>query len=146
MAFKLSNIYNSLVRQVVDTIEEIQTSGLSPELEYYAWDSRGDEGEIDAKDLIGLAGWTFRENGGLWEIHVGITVSTVNDENLMREVQILDHLHDKWGEDCVVPLRDDAGDEYTQLVVKEFEMLASGQSEKRNYRPIGLTLRRTSSA
>jgi hypothetical protein len=55
-------------------------------------------------------------------------------------------IHELWGEECVVPMRDDQGDEYTQLVVGEFEILAAGQSEKRNYRPIGLTLLRTANA
>lgn len=145
MAFKISNIYGSIIKHLVDTIEAAKTSGVSPDLEYYAWDSRGDEAEMPADDLIGLAGWSFSENRGLWEIHCGITISTFNDENLFREVALIDAVHEKWGEDCVVPMLDDLGNEYTQLVVKEFDMLPAGQSEKRNYRPIGLTLRRTSS-
>lgn len=146
MAFKLSNIYKSLVRHIVDTCADIRSDGVSLNIEYYPWDSRGDEAELPNVDLIGLAGWSFRENGGLWEIHCGITVSTLNDENLMREVAIMDAVHDKWGEDLTIPMRDDEGNEFTQLMVAEFEMLAPGQSEKRNYRPIGLTLRRTGSA
>lgn len=145
-AFKISNIYKSLVRHIVDAIEDVRRSELSPNVEYYPWDSRGDEAEMPNADLIGLAGWSFSENRGLWEIHCGITISTFNDENLFREVALIDMIHDRFGEEMTVPMRDDDGFEYTQLVVKEFDMLPAGQSEKRNYRPIGLTLRRTSSA
>jgi hypothetical protein len=142
VAFKISNIYKSLIKHVLDTIE--LTKGISPELEYFAWDSSDDTAELPAKDLIGLAGWTFSENRGLWEIHCGITLSTLNDENLFREIELIDVIHDMWGEECPVPLRDDDGNEIAQLVVKEFDLLTAGKSEKRNYRPIGLTLRRTS--
>lgn len=145
MTFKVSNIYKSLVRHCVDTVQSIRDNGVSVNVEYYAWDSRGDDAEMVAADLLGLAGWTFKENGGLWEVYVGLTVSTINDENLLREAAIIDAIHELWGEESVVPMRDDDGDAYSMLVVKEFEMLPAGQSEKRNYRPIGLSLKRTSS-
>lgn len=146
MTFKISNIGKSLMRQIMDTIDQIKADGYSEDLTYYAWDSRGEEAELVEADLIGLAGWTFKENRGLWEVHAGITISTVNDENLFREMAIVDAIHDMFGEECVVPMRDEAGDEYTQLTVAEFEMLPAGNSEKRNFRPIGLQLKRTSSA
>jgi hypothetical protein len=145
VAFQISSIYKSLVRHIQDTIENIQTSGVSPDLTYHAFDSRGEDAELVSNDLIGLAGWAFEENGGLWEIRAGITISTINDENLFREIEIVDAIHDMFGEDCTIPMRDPrTGEEYTQLVVTEFEMMPAGQSEKRNYRPIGLSLRRTS--
>lgn len=142
MAFKISNIYKSLVRQIVDTMEEAR--GVSPDLQYFAWDSADEVAELPNHDLIGLAGWTFSENRGLWQVHAGITISTLNDLNLFRETDLVDIVHDKWGEKCPIPLRDDAGTEIAQLVVEEFELLAAGRSEKRNFRPIGLTLLRAS--
>lgn len=146
MPFSISAIYKSLVRHVLDTVEDVRDQGIA-ELEYWAWDSRGDENEPEAKDLIGIAGWTFTENGGLWVIHAGITISTINDENLFREAEIIDAIHNRFGEECLIPMRDpQTGQEYTQLVVKGFEMLPSGNSSKRNYRPIGLQLRRTDNA
>lgn len=145
MAFQISGVYKSLVRHLMDTIDVIKSGGASSDLSYFAFDSRGEAAELEATDLIGLAGWSFNENGGLWEIHAGFTISTINDENLFREIAIVDAIHDAFGEDCVIPMRDPTtGQEYTQLVVTEFEMMPAGQSEKRNYRPIGLTLRRTS--
>lgn len=142
MSFRVSNIYKSLVRHLVDTIEHARP--VSPSLRYYSWDSRGEENELEAVDLVGLAGWTFKENRGLWQIHCGITLSTINDENLLREAEIIDAIHDRWGEESPVAMRDDTGAEYTQLIVKDFEMLPAGTSEKRNYRPLGLELLRTS--
>lgn len=145
MAFKISSVYKSLVRHVVDTVDTIKLEGISPDLTYYAFDSRGEQAELETVDLIGLAGWSFNENRGLWVIRAGINISTINDENLMREIEIIDALHDVFGEDCVIPLRDPVtGNEYTQLVVKEFELMPASYSEKRNYRPIGLELLRTS--
>jgi hypothetical protein len=145
VAFQISAIYKSLVRHVVDCADEIKARGISPDLSYHAFDSRGEEAELATNDLIGLAGWSFNENKGLWLIHAGITVSTINDENLFREIAIVDLIHDFFGEESLVPMRDpETGEEYTQLVVKEFEMMPAGQSEKRNYRPIGLELKRTS--
>lgn len=143
MSLRISNIYKSLVRHLVDTIQIIESKGISTNIAYYDWDSRGDESELPVKDLIGLSGWTFREDRGLWVIHAGITISTINDDNLIREIALVDEIHEMWGEQCVIPLRDNTGAECTQLVVDEFEMLPSGQSEKRNYRPIGLALMRT---
>jgi hypothetical protein len=143
MSFGLSNIYKSLVRHLVDTVAEIERSGASPDIEYYPWDSRGDQSELPTKDLIGLAGWTFKEDKGLWLIHTGITLSTFNDENLFREIAILDVIHDMWGEGQTVLLRDNAGNEITQLVVSDFEMMPAGTSEKRNMRPVGIELLRT---
>lgn len=146
MAFKISNIYASLLKHLVASIDKAVADGVSADLQYYAWDSRGDAAELPETDLIGLAGWSFGENRGLWEIHCGITISTLSDENLFREVALVDVIHELWGEEAIIPMLDDDGNEYTQLVVKEFDMLAAGQSEKRNFRPIGLTLRRTSNA
>jgi len=146
MSFRISNVGKSLMRHLMDTIDAVKAADVSPGLEYYAWDSRSDEAELSEVDLIGLAGWTFKENRGLWDVYAGITISTINDENLFREMAIIDAVHDMFGDDCVIPMRDDNGDEYTQLVVHEFEMLPAGNSEKRNYRPIGLQLKRTSNA
>lgn len=142
MALRVSNIYKSLVRHLVNSIEGMQV--VSPNAQYFAWDTADDVAELPSVDLIGLAGWSFSENRGLWEIHCGITISTMNDENLLREIDLVDIIHEAWGQDCSIPLRDDDGNEVAQLVVTDFDLLPAGRSEKRNYRPIGLTLRRAS--
>jgi hypothetical protein len=144
MSFKISNVYKSLVRHMVDTVDAAQL--VSPGLTYHSWDARNEEAELPNNDLLGLSGWTFKEDRGLWLVHCGITLSTVNDENLLREVEIVDVIHDLWGEQKIIPLRDDQGNEYSQLVVEDFDLLPAGQSEKRNYRPLGLELLRSGSA
>jgi hypothetical protein len=145
--FDIESLYKSLIRHVQETIEVIQTQGISPGLAYYSWDSRGEVSETEHTDLIGLAGWSFHENGGLWEVRSGLTLSTFNDENLFREMKILNVIHDMWGEGCKVPMVDkDTGVEFTELVVSDFDMLPGGAgAEQRNYRPIGIELLRTSS-
>lgn len=144
-AFDLESLYKSLVRHVQNTIKVVKLQSISPSLEYYAWDSRGEVQETATSDLIGIAGWSFKENGGLWEIRSGLTLSTYNDVNLFREVKILNVIHDMWGEQCKVPMVDKVtGVEFTQLVVVDFDMLPGGGSaEQRNYRPIGIDLLRT---
>lgn len=146
-AFDLESLYKSLVRHVQTTIKEVKAQGISTTLEYYAWDSRGEVQEATKGDLIGLAGWSFKENGGLWEVRSGLTLSTYNDINLFREVKILNVVHDLWGEQASIPMVDkDTGEEFTQLVVVDFDMLPGGGSaEQRNYRPIGIDLLRTGS-
>ena len=141
--FRLSDVHKSLVRHLVDTIDVVKAQNISPELDFHMWESRGDEDELPHKDLIGPSGWTFTEDRGLWTIHFGITISTVNDANLMREMEIADVIYDLWSENEVVPLRNSQGEQISELVVNEFELLVAGQSEKRNYRPIGLGLMRT---
>ena len=141
--FRISDVYKSVVRHVMDCVEDMRARGISADIAYYAFDSRGDRAELETTDLLGVAGWTFDENRGLWTVRCGINISTINDENLFREIEIVDALHEWFGEDCSIPMRDgDSGEELTNLVVRNFEMLPPLQSEKRNYRPIGLELLR----
>jgi hypothetical protein len=146
VAFDLESIYKSLIRNVQKTIQAIKAEGISDDLNYYAWDSRGEAAELDHTDLIGLAGWAFHENQGLWTVRSGITISTYNDENLLREIKMLNIMHDFWGEGQKVAMVDkNTGEEFTEMVVSDFDMMPSGNSEKRNYRPIGIELLRTGS-
>lgn len=144
--FDLESLYKSLIVHVQKTITAVQDAGISPDLQYYSWDSRGEVAETDHTDLIGLAGWSFRENGGLWEVRSGLTLSTYNDQNLFREIRIMNIIHDMWGEGSKVAMVDkDTGVEFTEMVVSDFDMLpGGGNAERRNYRPIGIELLRTS--
>lgn len=146
MSFDIESLYKSILRHVQDTIQEVKDKGISDTLTYYSWESRGETQEIPAKDLLGLSGWTFRENGGLWEVRAGLTLSTINDKNLLREIKILDTIHNKWGEGSKIKMLDRlSGMEFTEMVVSDFDIMPSGTSEKRNYRPIGIELLRTES-
>ena len=144
--FNLSSLYKSLIVHTQKLIDQALAEGRSDDLQYYAWDSRGELAELPDTDLIGLSNWTFRENGGLWEIRAGITLSTYNDVNLFRQMDLMDLLHDYFGESIQVPLvNKDTGEQFSNLVVSDFDMLPSGQSERRNYLPVGVELLRTSS-
>ena len=51
-----------------------------------------------------------------------------------------------WGEQKQIPMVNKAtAVEFTQMVVVDFDVMPPGRSEKRNYRPVGLELLRTSS-
>lgn len=142
--FDIEALYKSLLRHVHDIMDEAKALGLSSTLDYYAWDSRGDVSETENRDLIGLAGWSFKENGGRWLVHAGVVLSTYNDENLFREIAILNFIHDKLGEQSKIPMRDkETGDKVDELYVAEFEIMPAGQSELRNYRTVALELLRT---
>ena len=144
--FDLESLYKSILRHVQDTIEAIIEAEISDDLQYYSWDSRGEIQEIPSTDLIGLAGWSFRENGGLWEVRSGLTLSTLNDENLFREIKMMNIIHDMWGEGNKVKMLDkNTGEQFSEMVVSDFDMMPAGTAEKRNYRPIGIELLRTES-
>ena len=59
--FDIPTIYANLVKQVTDIIAEVKSKDISDNLEYMAWDSRGDVTELPDIDLIGLADWAYDE-------------------------------------------------------------------------------------
>jgi len=145
MSFDLESLYKSLVKKAQQTIVEIKNAGHSTDLQYYSWDSRGEKQELPTTDLLGLAGWAFRENGGLWEVRAGLTLSTINDQHLFREIKMVDVIHNHWGEGKLIPMFNKNNQEFTVMMVSDFDMMPAGNSEKRNYRPIGVELLRTES-
>lgn len=145
--WNLTSVYKSLIAEIQDMISEIQNSGVSENMQYHAWDSRGDITELPDNDLMGLVDWTYAENGGLSVIDTGMMISTRNDKNLFKEVAILDiirnHCVKEDGKYKTWDLKDENGDVYGQVQVGEFEVLPSGRSEVRNTRHIGIELRKT---
>lgn len=136
-------IYKSLVRAVNDAITVV-SERTAEECRYWAFESRADEDKMPTQTVIGLDGFTFHENKGLWMVRCGISLSTYNDRNNHEEAEILDILHELFGYHEKVDLRDpETGEVFSQLVVTEFEIMPMGQSELRNYRTIGLELLRT---
>lgn len=145
--FKLESVYKSLIKKIQEIITEIRDEDVSQDLQYHAWDSRGAVTELPDTDLVGLVNWSYSENGGLPIIEGGLILSTLYDENLFKEVKILDILRDH----CVKedhylqwPLLDDTGEEYGLLTITEFEVLPSGRSEVRSTRHIGIEFIKTS--
>ena len=145
----IESLYKSLVRNVVDIQNEIKARSISPDMEYYAWDTRGNVTELPNVDLIGITGFSYEENEGLPVIQIGILVSSVLDTNAFKEVQILDVIRNA----CVDgdhyktwKLRDPAtGSEWAQLQVANFEIMPAGRSEVRTTRAVGIELLKTSS-
>lgn len=147
MAYSLESIYKSMIAEIQVIIKDVRNSGVSNTLEYHAWDSRGDVTELPDADLLGLVDWTYSENGGLSVVTSGMMLSTRNDANLFKEVQILDiirnHCVGDNGSYKTWRLYDDNGEEYAQFQLSDFEIMPSGRSEVRNTRHIGIELMKT---
>jgi hypothetical protein len=143
MAKLYSTVYKSVVRAVNDLVKDIQTQ-VEPEARYWSWEDRMDEDKMPRVMLVGVNGFSFDENLGLWLIRFGLTISTVDDANLLQEADIIDMIHDRFGEHQKIALRDpDTGDTTNELVSVHWEVLPMGQTQVRNYRSIGVELRRT---
>ena len=139
----ISRIYKSLVRHVSDMIEELNASGAFG-ITYHVWEARGEEDKLPKNILVGVDGFNFHENSGLWIVRFSISLSSYQDTLLLREAEILDGIHAWFGEKQRVPLRDpETGDEDNQLVVTDFEIAPMAQTMLRNYRTVSIELKRT---
>lgn len=138
-------VYKSIIRSVVDAIEEINTFGLvEPDVEYHNWEERNNEENLPATTLIGTDGFSFDENDGLWLVRYALAISSYKDANLLNEIKIIDYLQQRFGKGNKVKLLEMTdGEEVNELVVSDFKVLPMGQSEMRNYRTIGIELART---
>jgi hypothetical protein len=146
--FTLESLYVSAIQVINEIRQEIIDAGISDDIQYYSWDSRGQETELPNKDLIGLMGWTYDENDGLPTIEWGILTSLVLDQNQFREVKVLDIIRRKFvvggGDYKTVPLVDaNTGEEYSCLQVAAFEVMPAGRSEIRSTRNIAIGLMKT---
>lgn len=144
MAKLYSTVYKSVVRSVNDLVEAVQATNPNQPVRYWSWEDRMDEDQMPREMLIGVNGFSFHENLGLWLIRFGITLSTVDDANLLVEADIIDMIHDRFGEKKKIALREpELGEEISELVSVNWEVLPMGQTQVRNYRSIGVELRRT---
>lgn len=139
-----STVYKSVVRGVQDLIKEIRATTADHDLQYWSWENRSDEDKLPRETLMGVNGFGFDENRGLWMIRFGLTLSTVDDANLLGEADIIDIAHEFFGEGKKVLLRNpETGVVMNELVSVAFEVMPMGQTQLRNYRTIGVELRRT---
>lgn len=130
-----------------DTVEALNSDGRFGLVSYHNFEERAKENEMPQHTLLGTDGFSFDENGGLWLIRFALAVSTFRDYNLLNEVDLVEFLHERFGEEKKIDLRDPTtGSVYSQLRVSQFRVMPMGQSEYRNYRVIGLELQRTSSS
>ncbi|MGN6820264.1 MAG: hypothetical protein ACTHJR_16495 [Sphingomonas sp.] len=137
-------VYKSLVRHVNDQIDELNNLGNFPTLQYHDFESRGDEDKLPRTTLVGLDGFSFDKNKGLWIIRVALAISSYRDANLLHEMDLIDELEQRMGEEQTIPLREMInGDEVSELYVQKFQIYPMAQSELRNYRTIAMELSRT---
>lgn len=140
----IPGIYRSILRTLVDLIGEISSTTGNQEIQYHDWESRADENDLPKKTLIGLEGFTFSENKGMWIIRFGLALSSYQDDNLLNEIEMLGVIHEHTGEGKKVKLLDPIeGDEISELVVVAWDLAPMGQSQLRNYRTISIELMRT---
>lgn len=146
--FDLPTVYATLVSKVNEIIERVKDAGISPNIRYMAWDSRGDVPELPNVDLIGVVDWTWDENDDhLPSIDFGILLSVVHDTNLFREVEIINEIrkvcvHGSRPEYLVWTVRDVNNEPFSQLGVTNFSVMPSGESEARTVRLINISLKR----
>lgn len=139
-----STLYKSVVRATTDLIKDIQATTGDQGLRYWSWESRMDEDKMPREPLLGVNGFSFDENQGLWLIRFGLTISTVDDANLLEEADILDMIHERFGEGKKILLRNpEDGSVMNELVCVAFEVLPMGQTQVRNYRSVGIEVLRT---
>lgn len=140
----ISSIYKSILRSVHDLMEHLNGLGRWSVIGYHDWQERGEEENLPPQPLIGLGEFAFTENDGRWLITVAIGFSTYKDENLHNEIEIISEIQKWFGEGNKVALLDElSGLEYNELVVTAFSVLPMSQSEYRNYRTLGVELKRT---
>ncbi len=137
-------IYKSIVRHISDLIEEINSTPGLPAVLYQDWESRADEAKLPRQTLLGLDGFAFEENRGRWLISCGLGLSSYRDSNLLHEIELIDFIQQRMGENSKIPLREMIlGEEVSELIITTWNLLPMAQSELRNYRTMGMEIRRT---
>lgn len=142
----IAPLYKSILRYVTDVIVEINAAGTYPFVSYHDWESRGDEDKLARNTILGIEGFGFRENRGLWDIKFGLGLSSFHDANLQDEIELVDFIQTRFGEGKKVPLYEVQGEianQVSELVSTDFQMLPMAKSTYRNYRTIGVELMRT---
>jgi hypothetical protein len=137
-------IYKSVIRHIVDLIGEIGSTTGNQNVLYHDWESRSDENDLPKQTLIGLEGFTFSENKGLWVVRFGIALSSYQDDNLLNEIEMLGVIHEFTGEGAKFKMLDPVeGEEVSEMVVAAWDLSPMGQSQLRNYRTVSIELLRT---
>lgn len=104
-----------------------------PSVRYWSWEDRMDEDKMPREPLVGINGFTFDENSGMWLVRFGITISTVDDANLMVEAEVIDLAHERFGVKTKFFMRHpDTGEILNELVVTSFKVMPMRQIQMRN--------------
>ena len=140
----VSPIYKSIVRYVTEAIEEINSLGVFKEVMFHDFESRNDENALPRTTLLGIDGFSFSENLGLWIVRFALALSSYNDMNLHEEIELLDEIQKRFGQGQKINLLNmQDGSVNNEMVITDFEIMPMVQSELRNYRVIGLEIKRT---
>lgn len=132
------------MRHVTEVIEELNAIGVFQEISFHNFESRNDENNLPRNTLVGIDGFSFDENGGMWIVRLALAISSYRDMNLLEEIELIDEVHKRMGQNNKIKLLDMTdGSEVNELVITDFQMLPMAQSEIRNYRVIGLEIKRT---
>lgn len=125
-------------------IEELDATNLWGDISYHDFESRNDENKLPNNTLIGVDGFSFSENRGMWIVRFALAISSYRDRNLLNEIEMIGEIQNWFGEHKKIKLLHmDDGSEVNEMVVTDFEMLPMAQSEQRNYRTIGVEIKRT---
>jgi hypothetical protein len=140
----IPQVYKSIMRHTVEMIDHLNALNLWGTITYHDFESRGDENELPRTTLIGVDGFSFSENRGLWIVRFALAISSYRDTNLLNEIEMIGEIQNWFGEHKKINLLNMAdGTISNEMVVTDFEMLPMAQSEIRNYRTIGIEIKRT---
>lgn len=139
----IPHIYKSIIRNTQDLITKIGDTTGNRDIQFHQWDARMEENKLPEATLLGIEGFTFQENGGLWVVRYGLTLSTWQDLNLLDEIEIVGILHDVTGEKTKVAMLDDqTGTEVGEMICSAWELAPAVQTSLRNYKSVGIELLR----
>lgn len=139
----IPRIHKSLIRHTQELVSYIGATTGNHDIQYQAWDSRYEEDQLPKATLLGVEGFTFEENGGLWRVRYGLTLSTYQDRNQLEEIEIVGMIHEHTCVETKIPILDEAtGEEFSQMHVSHWEIAPGVGTVMRNYRSIGIELLR----
>lgn len=139
----IPHIYKSIIRHTQDLVSVIADTTGNQNIQYHTWDARADENKLPDATLLGIEGFNFDENEGLWIVRYGLTLSTWNDRNLLDEIELVGIIHDHTKYLSKVRMLDEqTGLEIGEMVCSTWELAPGGQTNQRNYRSILIELLR----
>lgn len=124
-------------------IDEQETQELSPNLKLYKFDAHAENKELPKTDLVGPAGFSLMNSGGLITVTTQFLISTLDDKNLFRLDDLIDLLADRLIPEDRFDLIDRRnGDRLGNIVVAEdVEIFPIERAENRPVKGIGVTLK-----
>ncbi len=142
MSHSYFHVFKTLIKFCLDTSTEIVAAGYSANIEFVNFEEQSTIFRLPASDVLGIGSFSFQPMKEQYVSHVGLAVSTVNDEHLFRHAQFIDLLVNKLLPDRVLPLYSaDTGLAIGSLSVAEGTTVRFVErSEDRNIRLILFTL------